>query len=123
MEIGRLTGATGTASLRGEPRRPAEERPAPAVPDPQPAVRLDLGQGGALEAPKTPNRPAPDSLDTRYTRDPESKALLFQVVDSRTGDVVVQLPDKALMGRRAYARDQQAQADAQNDVRRLETSA
>ena len=52
-----------------------------------PPVRIDIG---------------PDAGEGRFVRDGETKSLVFQVVDPRSGDVIVQLPTETVLRNRAY---------------------
>lgn len=86
------------------------------VPQPirlEPAVRVDIragdqAQAGAEEG--TRAEPDPDSSSTRaaeqerrITIDEATKTIVYQVVDTSSGDVVVQLPDAIVLKARAYA--------------------
>ncbi len=67
-----------------------------------PAVSLDIG--GESEPAKESGRES--GPETRgYVREAESNALVYQVVDPQTGDVVIQIPDEVVIKARAYARE------------------
>lgn len=59
-----------------------------------PAALVSIGEGGS----------DPSEAERRgYARDPESQALVYQVVDAQSGEVVVQIPDDVVLRARAYA--------------------
>lgn len=63
-----------------------------------PPVKLDLGSG---------------ARDARYVRDSDTRAMVFEVVDPGSGEVIVQLPSETVLRNRAYedtARARTAQA-------------
>ena len=63
-----------------------------------PPVKLDLGSG---------------SRDAHYVRDRDTRAMVFEVVDTDSGEVIAQLPSEAVLRNRAYdesARTRAAQA-------------
>ncbi len=84
-----------------------------------PAVRIDV------RSPDTARFPAPDLSETkgsskdavqRHNRiDPDTKTVVYQEVDPASGDIVVQIPDAAILKARAYA---EAQADRDHKVDR-----
>ncbi|MCJ2013696.1 flagellar protein FlaG [Methylobacterium sp. J-076] len=71
---------------------------APAAPTPEstatpsnslePAVKVDIGK---------------DAHEARFVRDIDTRAIVFQVVDQTSGDVIDQLPSEAALRHRAYA--------------------
>ncbi|MGH1569359.1 hypothetical protein ACRAWG_00230 [Methylobacterium sp. P31] len=66
-----------------------QEAPEPQTPSTplEPAVKLDIGTGGDK---------------ARYIQDPETSAIVFQVVDPNSGNVVEQLPSETALRNRAY---------------------
>lgn len=75
----------------------------------EPAAQVDLSPEGKAAA----AAPAPTSGDrAKFTRDADTQALVFQVVDQGSGQVVVQLPDEHALRARAYARELAARQDA-----------
>jgi hypothetical protein len=53
----------------------------------EPAVKLDIGSSGDK---------------ARYIQDPDTSAIVFQVVDSSSGNVIEQLPSETALRNRAY---------------------
>ncbi|MHB2209661.1 hypothetical protein [Methylobacterium sp. CM6257] len=60
------------------------QAPAPAL---EPAVKLDIGSTGSK---------------ARYIQDPDTSAIVFQVLDPASGNVVEQLPSETALRNRAY---------------------
>jgi len=54
----------------------------------EPAVKVDIGS---------------DSHEARFVRDVDTSAIVFQVVDPTSGDVLAQLPSENALRNRAYA--------------------
>ena len=55
------------------------------------------------------------------TIDPKTREVLFQSIDRRTGEVVRQVPEEALLKLRAYAREMRDADNTDRDaVRRVE---
>ncbi|WP_210248451.1 MULTISPECIES: hypothetical protein [Methylobacterium] len=52
------------------------------------------------------------------TVDADTKSIVYQVIDSSYGNVVVQLPDPAVLKSRAYAEAAAAKAQAERPVDR-----
>ena len=71
------------ATAAPQPREP--ETPSKAL---EPAVKLDIGTS---------------SRETRFIRDTDTRAIVFQVVDPGSGDVLAQLPSETALRNRAYA--------------------
>jgi flagellar protein FlaG len=65
----------------------SQEQPEPTSPALEPAVKLDIG--------------SPESK-ARFIQDPDTSAIVFQVVDSSSGDVLDQLPSETALRNRAY---------------------
>jgi len=83
------------------PVRPVS--PSPAGTEPQgralePAVSVDVSAREADAKSRTDERRG-------FVRDADSRSLVFQVTDARTGDVVIQIPDIVVLKARAYARE------------------
>ncbi|MDP4002481.1 flagellar protein FlaG [Methylobacterium sp. NEAU K] len=57
----------------------------------EPAVKLDIGSGGSSSEGKA-----------RYIQDPDTSAIVFQVVDPSSGSVIEQLPSETALRNRAY---------------------
>lgn len=68
------------------------------------------------ELPKEPSRPA---VDRRTVIDPKTEALLFQMVEERTGEVKRQIPDDVLLNVREYTRER---LDTTAERKEIETS-
>lgn len=84
------------------------------------AVRVEIGPSAADRA--AIDRALQETIDRRIEIDPESRMVVYQAVDKRTGDVVRQVPDQALMRLRAYAREMREKVDDGMDweTRRVE---
>lgn len=76
-------GATAAAAPTQQPSEPS----AGATPL-EPAVKLDLATTNTGKA--------------RYIQDPDTSAIVFQVVDTASGDVIDQLPSETALRNRAY---------------------
>ena len=88
MEIRSLAaGPQGLDALgaTAAPRRRAPERPASNALDPP--VKIEIGA---------------DARAGRFTRDTDTSTMVFQVVDSASGEVVEQLPSETALRNRAY---------------------
>jgi flagellar protein FlaG len=66
---------------------PTQEAPKPAAPALAPAVQLDIGTNGSK---------------ARFIQDPDTSAIVFQVVDPASGNVLEQLPSETALRNRAY---------------------
>ena len=64
-----------------------QETPAVSTPALEPAVKLDIGSSGSK---------------ARFIQDPDTSAIVFQVVDSAFGNVLEQLPSETALRNRAY---------------------
>lgn len=87
------------ATVPAQPVRTAEGRPAL-----EPAVQVELSEAarGAGGEPRQASR--------QFNRDPATDALVYQVVDQVSGEVLTQLPDEATLKARLYARELEARA-------------
>lgn len=65
---------------------------------------------------------APDVIDRRIEIDAATQEVVFQAVDSESGEVVTQVPDQAILRLRAYARAMR-QADSEGSASRVEARA
>lgn len=54
----------------------------------EPAVKIDIGT---------------DERQARFVRDVDTRAIVLQVVDQNSGDVIAQLPSESALRNRAYA--------------------
>ncbi|MCJ2093771.1 flagellar protein FlaG [Methylobacterium sp. J-072] len=95
-------GPQGLESLAASaaPAATQETTPAQAATAPlEPAVRLDI---------------TPTGDKARYIQDPDTSSIVFQVVDSRSGNVVEQLPSETALRNRAYDAARESHAAAGN---------
>ncbi|MBV9077441.1 MAG: flagellar protein FlaG [Methylobacteriaceae bacterium] len=99
MEIA-ITGRANGPAPYTDIRPPAPPQPAEAAP------ALTARPVGASEAPVAvadrPTRPPSDTVAVQLAIDHASHAIVIQSVDEDTGEVVRQIPDQALLRRRAY---------------------
>ncbi|NEU13281.1 flagellar protein FlaG [Methylobacterium sp. BTF04] len=99
------------------PIRPPTPSPAPAQPADSPAalapaVRIDIRKPEtARDANPEKTKaglPSDEAVDRRNSIDPDTKTIVYQVVDQASGDVVVQIPDAVVLKTRAYVEAQAA---------------
>lgn len=83
----------------------------PASAPVQEAVRTVLDPAKSVTATATGDKPRNDllsgrdaSLNRQFVIDPQTREVIFRIMDTRTRQVVRQVPDQALMRMRAYAR-------------------
>jgi hypothetical protein len=50
-----------------------------------------------------PGNPSSDNITSSITIDPQSREVIYRVIDSRTRQVIQQVPDEALLRNRAYS--------------------
>ncbi|MFD0938292.1 hypothetical protein ACFQ12_24285, partial [Methylobacterium trifolii] len=74
-----------------------------------PAVSLRIGPESAGDGSKAAQ---PEAESRGYVRDVESRSLVYQVVDPKSGDIVVQIPDAVVLKARTYAREAAASQSA-----------
>lgn len=87
--------------------RPIPPVPAGAAPEPralEPAVSVDL-RGQEPNPGGRTDRQSGEAEKRGFVRDADSRSLVFQVTDARTGDVVIQIPNTVVLKARAYARE------------------
>lgn len=108
MSISSITAVTPV-----RPPVPAAVPAQPAAPPTslEPAVRVDIRRTDAerdgpakSEAQANPE----EAEDRRHSIDPDTKTMVFQVVDPASGDVVIQIPDALVLKARAYVEAQAA---------------
>jgi hypothetical protein len=92
MEIRSIPGPQGLDALGATaaplPQLP-EQQPEPETSKSlEPAVKVDIGS---------------DAYRSRFVRDTDTSKIVFQVVDSASGNVVDQLPSESALRNRAYA--------------------
>jgi hypothetical protein len=96
---------------------PAVSLPAAPLAEPLgPAATVDLSDEGREAA----ERPAADAKATgtdqserRFSVDPDTRQIVFQVYDPASNTVLDQLPDESALRARAYAREMTAQGNTQ----------
>ena len=100
---------------------------APPAPD---AVKTELPAQATVQqtaaVPKPTNAksgPEPDAgreVSRDITIDASTQELVFQTINDRSGEVIQQVPDRALLRIRAYSREQrEAEAEAAENERRV----
>ena len=97
MEIGRISTASQV--------RPLQDRQVEAAgPGPQPMHAL-IDHNAALRVePSAASPPDNGTRAGRYVVDARTNLTIFQHIDERTGEVVLQQPDEAMLRRREYER-------------------
>ena len=105
MEIRSLpataSGPQGLDAL-GATAAPPPAEPASRALDPP--VKLDIGTSGS---------------DARFVRDQDTSAMVFQVVDPGSGDVIEQLPSETALRNRAYDSARAQTTSAQGALSRV----
>lgn len=89
-------------------------------PDPN-ATELPAAKAVTPSAPTTPARNDPQSTTHEVIIDPQTREVIYRVIDVRSRQVVRQVPDEALLRVRAYAAalangDSPSQAQFQADI-------
>ena len=92
--------------------------PAPSAVKTELPAQATVRQTAALQKPAdTTGGPEPDKgteVSRDVTIDASTQELVFQTINDKSGEVVQQVPDKALLRIRAYSREQrEAEAEAQ----------
>jgi flagellar protein FlaG len=109
MDIRPSTAASAVRSDLPMPR-PASDPPPPrdaeASAPLEPAVQVAIGGGREAEA-----RTGTEAR-RQFTRDAETDALVYQVMDPVSGQVFLQLPDEATLKARIYAREREVRTEA-----------
>lgn len=77
------------------------------------AVRFEPSKG--VEARAALEAAVQDVIQRNVVIDPKSREIVFQSVDRRTGEVVRQVPEEALLKLRAYAREMRAADSSEHD--------
>jgi hypothetical protein len=80
------------------------------------AVRLDARRGPNAALDEAVRR----AVERHIAIDPETKSLVFRVVDERSGEVKRQIPDEVILRLRAHVRDYLKKADSDPETRRVE---
>jgi flagellar protein FlaG len=108
--IASTAGVNRPSEILVPPGRPAApvQSPVPARAPLDPAVQVELSGEAGKPAPERGAEPA----ERHFTRDPDSKELVYQIMDPISGEVFAQLPDEATLRARIYARELQARASA-----------
>ncbi|AWN47997.1 hypothetical protein DK419_18060 [Methylobacterium terrae] len=110
IETSSLAAALPPAAVAAATRndvRPSS-RTGPDIPL-DPAVTLDLSREAEATAIRTVPPQEATVSTARYRRDPDSRQIVFQVVDPK-GEVIEQLPSEAILRARTYAREAEARA-------------
>ena len=120
MDSGLTVRPTGAAAQQGYVRPdPAPARQTVAT-ELAPSQSVTASADGAAARNDGQKSPAQQAQTTReFILDPHSREVIFRVRDERSGRVVRQVPDEALLRLRAYQRaiaDGAAPAEAFNDV-------
>ena len=120
MDSGLTVRPTGAAAQQGYVRpEPAPARQTVAT-ELAPSQSVTASADGAAARNDGQKSPAQQAQTTReFILDPHSREVIFRVRDERSGRVVRQVPDEALLRLRAYPRaiaDGAAPAEAFNDV-------
>lgn len=105
-EIGSVQGVERPAPVAAPvpvavPERAVTERPPAPL---EPAVRVEIGRDAPAPAPET------SPYRAQIVRDSQTRSMIYQVLDPRSGDIVVQLPSVVVLKARAYAEREAAQA-------------
>ena len=64
-----------------------------------------LGPARAVRAADGTGSPARDAREKQVEIDPQTRDVIFRLVDTQTGDLVSQMPAEAILNMRAYVRD------------------
>jgi len=94
--------ALGATAAAASTQQPADTSTSTAPLEP--AVKLDIGE---------PNGKA------RYIQDPDTSAIVFQVVDQASGNVIDQLPSETALRNRAYESARESHAPQTGGVSRV----
>lgn len=102
-----ISSISAVTPVRSPAPTPAPAQPAETPERLGPAVRIDIRRPDAARdaagaKPETAP-PLEEALDRRHSVDPDTKTIVYQVVDQASGDVVVQIPDAVVLKSRAYA--------------------
>jgi uncharacterized FlaG/YvyC family protein len=96
-----LDALAATAAAAPTQDTSASQTAAPAL---APAVKLDIGSAG--------NK-------ARYIQDPDTSAIVFQVVDPSSGNVIEQLPSETALRNRAYDSAREAHSQQSGSLSRV----
>lgn len=86
---------------------------------PQPVSAFE--RADATDRDRAPQGEAP--VDRTLTIDPDTRALVSQVLDRMTGDILSQVPDQALLRLKAYAREALAAIETRREQGRVDRTA
>src|SRR5262245_61873584 len=116
LTIRPIAGSAETAYVRLEP---AAVRTAVAT-TLAPSQTVTAANDSSRSAAHDPARDAaPTNVQREFVLDPQSREVIYRVIDVRTGQVQRQVPDAALMRMRAYTRamaDGKSPLDAASDT-------
>ena len=124
MEVVSSARVSVLTSLADGPRITAPPKP-DSVKTELPA-QATVQQAGAPQKPADEKSgPAPDAtgdVARHVTIDAKTQSLVFQAINEKSGEVIRQVPDKALLRIRAYSREQreaEAEAESERHVSRI----
>ncbi len=107
-----------TAPVQGAVRTDLPATVAVSAPSDTEAAHLDLSavarrvQAARAKAEaKAQTQQAVDTIERSLAEDQDTREMVFKATDTRTGQVVLQIPDEALLRLRAYVAAQQAHKD------------
>lgn len=78
------------------------------------------GRAGEVDRASDAVGKPPESVERRFDIDDATRELISSVFDGATGELLSQVPDRALLRLKAYAREDAARLDAQFITRRVE---
>jgi hypothetical protein len=97
--VGATVNPVGSVTAASYARSAVAANPAAVVPDlPAKAVTASTNIPGARAPPPSAN----PNIARTITIDPESREVIYRVIDTRTRQVLLQVPDVALSRRKAY---------------------
>ena len=108
-----IAAAPNAAIAAPRPERTARELDAHSQGAAQPESRREPDavvvslSADAAERREAPPPEAEAATRPRFAVDPHTRSVVFQVVDTRSGEVVMQLPEEALLRRRAYSQSRE----------------
>jgi len=104
-----------TAPVQGAVRTDLPAQETVAAPADTEAARLDLSAAARraqAAKSKAETKSQTDTIERTLAEDRDTREMVFKATDTRTGQVVMQIPDEALLRLRAYVAAQQARQDS-----------
>ena len=101
LTIRPIAGSAETAYVRLEPAAVRTAVAATLAPSQTVTAANDAARSGAHDSARNA---APTNVQREFVLDPQSREVIYRVIDVRTGQVQRQVPDAALMRMRAYTR-------------------